>query len=444
MADDAAVLEAAVDTALDTTSTDTSTSVDDTAAHGTSEVIDDADSPQPGEVENLRGAELFRAVKEKFRKGEPLTPQEFRSMRAAIHIAGKADELTGGDLERFETERGIVSKLADEGDDGLTPEQILENTLDERNFWRGFDDKFQTGDASVIPQLFEANPASAAKLIVAGMDHLSQADNDVFSNYVARSAISYLSDQKIPLQFAILDTFLPEKSDNPATQRVIDAINSIRNAFQGLEGIANKKVEVKAGIQNQNQGNGKQTDDQSLTEREMRVTVKEWNAGARTANDTLSNDEMSRAASARKMQLTDAERSEIRAAVTDEFNARLAAKPEYGKAMQGFIKAGNQRAYADRAASEGKKLLPAIVQRHTNAVLDKRAQQKAQPAVKQTTGQQKSQTAQTGNLIQHLPKHPKLLGKRIDLGRTTFAMQQKNQGYLVGEKNLYQWPEFKA
>src|SRR6185437_6380855 len=404
MADEAAVLDtAAVDTALDTTSTDTSTSVDDSASQGSQEVIDNADSPQEGEVGHLRGAELFRAVKEKLRKGEALTPQEFRSIRAAIHIAGKADELTGGDLQRFEAERGIVSQLADEGDEGLTPEQILENTLGERNFWRGFDDKFQAADTSVVQQMFETNPASAAKLTIAGMDHLAQADNDVFSNYVAKSAISYLSDQRIPLQFAILDTFLPQQSNDPATQKVIDAINGIRQAFQGLESIASKKIEPKNGVQGQNPTNNDTSKEQSLSEREMRVTAAEWNRTARTSNDRLAFDEMGRAASARKMQLTEQEKAEIRAAVTEEFNTRLAAKSDYGRAMQGYLRSRNQRAYADRAASEGKKMLPAIVQRHTNAILDKRSQQKAAPAKQQGSAQQKTTQAAAkdgnGNLI---------------------------------------------
>ena len=80
MADDAAVLDAPVESsAIDTGSVDTSTDTSSAADAGTTDAIDSGDTPQSGETGHLRGAELYRAVKDKL-KASGLTPAEQRSL----------------------------------------------------------------------------------------------------------------------------------------------------------------------------------------------------------------------------------------------------------------------------------------------------------------------------------------------------------------------------
>ena len=436
-------IETDTSTSLDTgaTSTDTTGTVSD--ATGTADAIDDGDSPQAGETGDLHGPELYRSVKDKLKNGEKLSTAEIRSIRKAIWQANEAHKATDGNLEGFLKQREIFSRLSD-GDETLTPEQVVEQAIDFKNFWTSFDDKFQAGDASIVKQMAEANKDSFRALAPAVMDELSRVDNTRFSNYVARSAQSFLDSQGAAVNFAILNAFLPKIPDFPGKEQLVEAIQGIYGAYDGISKLASTKPEeIKVG--------GGQEDDKTASpapDRELDITRREWNLNAGRPNVELRDSEMVRAAQARKMTLTEQEKGEIKAAVRDEFESRLAANRKYGEAMQGYIRSGNRRAYEERATSEGKKMLPGIVQRQTNFILDKRSQQKPAAAAKPNGSATKTvaQPAKdaTGNLIQHLSAHPRTLGKRIDLNRTTHSMLERNRGYIVGEKPLYEWPQFRA
>lgn len=409
-------------------------------ASGNAEVIDNADSPQAGETGHLRGAELYRAVKEKLRNGEKLSAQEQRSIRNAIHIAAKADEVSGGDLTRFEAERQAYAQLALPGEESLAPEDLVETVRGDREQLQGILDDITSGAPRLIEELIADHPESFKSLVPQAMDRLAQLDNERFSNYVARSAVNYLQSAGLPVEFAVLDEFLPSVPDFPGKARLIQAIQRVYGAFNGLETIAAKQLPAptpkNAGA---DAGDGSKTDD--LTQREMNITRYEWNRTAGQPNVQLRDSEISRIAGSRKLTLTDAEKAEIKGAVKDEFEARLAANRRYGDAMQGYLRNGNQRAYNERAASEGKKLLPSIVARHTNAVLDKRTA----PKPTATAGSAKPQPAVTqtkdasGNLTQWLSGPPRSVGKQVDYMRTTNAMLQRNEAYLKGEKGLFKW-----
>src|SRR5215472_7009970 len=145
---DEAVLDApSVDTgAIDTGSTDTST-VTSTGAEDTStdtSTIDNGDSPQSGETGHLRGAELYRAVKEKLRAAG-LSPAEQRSLRNAIHIAAKADEASGGDFAAYQSQREAYSQLAFEGEETLTPEDLVATVRGDREQLQAILSDIQSG-----------------------------------------------------------------------------------------------------------------------------------------------------------------------------------------------------------------------------------------------------------------------------------------------------------
>ena len=424
------------------TSTDTSTTTD----QGSSDAIDNADSPSKGETGHLRGAELFKSVKEKLRNGEKLTPQEFRSIRNAVHIADKADRATGGDLEAFEKTQQIVSRLADDPEAGYTPEQIIESTLDERNFWREFDGKFEKGDPSLIEEMASANPESFQVLVPAAMDRFAQVNPEAFSAYVAKSTKGYLDGKQVPLQFAILQTFLPQMPDFPGKDRVVAAINEIYGAVQGLDEMAARPITPKKVEGTQQQSGGIDQRDERLQNKEMDLTRREWNQTTAPIGIQLRDSEIDRVASQQKVTLDDADKEKIRAAVKEEFDARCAANSKYGQAMRDYIRVGNRRAYQERAASEYKKLLPGITARHTQAFIDqKKAAATRKPAPAGTQQQQKplqganQRSGGSDNLVQWISGHPKTLGKQIDYSRTTNSMLLRNEAYLRGESGLKKW-----
>jgi hypothetical protein len=138
------------------------------------------------------------------------------------------------------------------------------------------------------------------------------------------------------------------------------------------------------------------------------------------------------------MQLTERERTQVLAAINEEYQTRLQASASYRNAMKGFVDANNRQAYMERAASEGKKLIPSIVQRHVNAVLDGRP--KNQP-VQKSNGTQKSVPVERRDAtgVTWLAASPNSMGMQIDLGRTTHRMLIDNTAYIKGKPGVYKW-----
>jgi hypothetical protein len=440
MADEAVGLmdAPAAETGADLGSTDTSTVTGNEASEG----IDQGDTPQPGETGHLRGAELYRSVKNKLRNGEPLTPAEQRSIRNSIHIAAKADEATGGDLNKFTAEREAYQQLAREGEESMPTEDLIQAVRADRDQLAGILADIESGAPRLVEELFNDHPESAKQLTTQAMDRLSRLDNERFSNYIARSASAYFNGQGIQVEFAVLDEFLPSLPDFPGKNRVIQAIQKVYQAVSGLETIASKKLD-NPGMQTAQPGAQNGDKGADIDRREQNITRYEWNKTAGNANITLRDSEMTRAAGTRKITLTEKEKTDIKSAVREEFETRLAANRRYGQSMQDYLKSGNRREYEKRAAAEGQKLLPSIVARHTNAVIDKRSTAKPAPtgtaAAAKPTGQQQPTKDGNGNLVQWLSGPPKSVGLQVDFNRQRPGMIAKGEAYIVGQKGLHKW-----
>src|SRR3984957_10985782 len=149
MADEAAVIDAPVETGAIDTDTSIDTSTGDT---GNTDTIDSSDSPASGETGHLRGAELYRAVKDKL-KASGLSAAEQRSLRNAIHIAAKADEATGGDLNKFTAEREAYAQLAREGEESFTPEDLIQTVRADRDQLAGILADIQSGAPKLVDEL---------------------------------------------------------------------------------------------------------------------------------------------------------------------------------------------------------------------------------------------------------------------------------------------------
>jgi hypothetical protein len=438
MADDAAVLDAPVESsAIDTGSVDTSTDTSSVTDAGTTDAIDSGDTPQSGETGHLRGAELYRAVKDKL-KASGLTPAEQRSLRNAIHIAAKADEATGGDLNRFTAEREAYQQLVREGEESLPTEDLIQTVKADRDQLAGIIADIQAGAPRLLQEMVEDNPESFKSLVPQAMDRLAELDNDRFSNYIARSAVSFMNAQGIPVEFAVLDEFLPSIPDFPGKNRVIQALQKVYKAFNSLETLASKQISTTSKPAAENGADvGQNNGDAGLSDR-----LEAWNARAGKPNEELNVSEMNRVASTRKVTLTDAEKKQIRASVAEEFNSRLAANRQYGQTMQGYLKSGNRREYEKRAAAEGQKLLPSIVARHTNAVIDKRTTAgTTKPATGTTKPAISSQPVKdgSGNLVQWISGPPKSVGLQVDHNRQRPGMMARGEAYIVGQKAVHKW-----
>lgn len=417
---------------LDTTSQDTS--VDTSADGGSADQVDNHDTPQEGETGHLRGAELYRAVKDKL-KSAGMTPQQIRSIRNAIHIAGKADEMTGGDLSRFDQERTAYESLRFPGEEAYTPEQVVEQVRADRQQLQDIFSDIQAGGDKMIEELITDSPESFQSMTVKAMDRFAQVNNEAFSTYVAKSAFGYLSNQQVPQQFALLDRFLPESSTDPATQIVIDAFKTIKTALTGLGSMAQKPLDIKKPTAQPQNGNGN-SQEQDLATREHNIRRMEWDNEAAPTNRTLRDTEIQEIVAARKTQLTEKERTEVLAAINEEFSTRISL---HKNVLKGYVDANNKRAYTDRVTSEGKKLLPSMVQRHVNAVIDKRPAGQTQQKPGQKPAQQSTEGKKDATGTVWISGSPASIGLQVDLSKTTHAMLSRNEAFIKGRSGLHKW-----
>jgi len=437
MADDVAVLDAPEISAEPSTDISTDTSSSDTGDTG------DNSGGEPsvvlGDVANLRGGELYRAVKDKLKE---LDPKLARSIRNAIHMADKVDRASGGDLDSFQKRAELVSRLSDGPETGQTPEQVIESTLAERAFWRDFDSKFETGDPGIIQQMAEVNPESFQKLITPAISKFAELNPEGYSAMIAQPMLSYFNQQEIPLQFQILKTFLPNMPDFAGKQNVIEALDRIYATMESLKPMAAKPIAPKSVEGQQKPSGGLDQREQTVQQRELMLQRREWDGETSRPGIELRDAEMTRIASSQKVTLTAQEQAKIKAAVNQEIEVRLAAQKSYGQAMRGYLESGNKKAYMDRARSEYQKLIPTATKRAVQDVIDARKANpvKTQPARQNANQNQPSRTQTQGDgLTKWLSGHPKAAGKQIDYSRTTNGMLLKKEAYLKGEKGMYKW-----
>jgi hypothetical protein len=394
-----------------------------------------------GEASSLRGAELYHAVKDSL-KG--LDPKLSRSIRNALHMADKANRFTNGDIDGIPKAFEALRSLADDPDGGYTPEQIVQSAIEERQFWRDFDDSFAKGDTKIIDMMVTENPDSFQKLVIPAIDKFAEMNPEGYSSLVARSTKGYFDESGMPIEFSIIDTFLPSMPDFPGKQRFVEALQKIWGVYDSIGKMASKPVGPKATAGAPENRGGLDQREESIAQREMMATKRDWDGNTQKPGLDMRESEITRVATQQKVTLTDADKQKIRDGVREELNARLAADSRYGQAMRGYLQAGNRKAYADRALSEYKKLIPGITRRHAQAVIDEK---KAKPAVRQPNAARPAAQRQTannggaagGNLVQWLPGHPRTIGKVVDLNRTTNAMLQRKEAYLKGDKNLSKW-----
>jgi hypothetical protein len=402
----------------------------------------DGGESTPQEGAEFRANELYRAVKEQLKSFDP---KHALAVRNAIFSAEKLREKIGGDLRAFEAAQAAYARLGDDASSGQTPEQIVEETIAERQFWRDFDDKFEKGDPALIPQMVEANPEAFQKLVLPALNKFAEMNPEGYSSIISQAAVGYLDSNQIPLMFQILDTFLPGMPDFPGKPQVLEAINRVYQSFEALRGMAGKPIAPKGGENGAQKSGGLDQREETLRAREHAATRSEWQAETERPGIELREQTMNRVAAAAKVTLTEAEKDKIRSAVREEINARCAADRRYGEAMRAYVDAANKKAYQDKAASMYKLHIPGATTRHTQAVIEERktapkpaANGNLQPKTA-TPAPRGTQPDGNGNLIQWISGHPRTLGKDVDYTRTTQGMLLRNEAYLKGERALYKW-----
>lgn len=421
------------------TDVDLGTLGDDVAAGAqTDDAVDDAAAPGGDDVNAVvrSTGDDWKTLKEVLKD----QPDLHKRVKAALHTAANLEKRFPDGIAAVENRLKLLSQLDDNPDDpeyvaGSTPiEDVISNTIAERGFWRGFDNAFQKADPAIVNQMVEANPEAFQKLIPQAMDRFSEMNPDGYSAYVCRAVAPFLESQQIPLHLALLARVLPEKSEDPGLQTVIDAVKAIRGTVETIQGTAKKPIEPAKGNA---AANPTQNPDETLESREIAVTNNEWLRELRPRSEKAMVDEVQRAYPGKRF--TPAEIAQVRKALTEEINARTGINAGYQTRIRGFLKAKNRASYLMTAEGEHKKIIHDAVKRAVDPVLAKRT--KAKPGIAtQQNGQrpQPASVATNGN-YRRIAKSPSQLGLAVDWSRTDNAMMAKETAYIKGEKQMVKW-----
>lgn len=381
--------------------------------------------------EQLKGSALWRETKANLDANKPLTPQQVAGIRKAIHRAEELDRRYPDGLNHLDSTFQAVQKLADSP--GATIEQVIEQTLQEKEYFREFDDLYTNGKAEFVDKLADADGAAFQQIAPAVFRKFAELNPDGFSSYVSQAVLNHFNSAEVPLQFQILRAFLPQLPESPATEQIKNACESIFGAFDALRQFASKPVtskDFKPQVAEQQTTN---QPDQGLD-----LTRREWNLSVQQEGMNLVLSEAQKAAG--KQQLSEKEKQKVVSLVAEEMDARLAVNKNYGEAMQGYLRNGNKAAYLQRIRSERKQIVPNAVRRAVEDVLAARPKAAPKQQAQNPAQPQRQQNGQfQGTEYRRIAGHPKTLGMVVDLNRTTQSMLLKKHAYIKGEQKPVQW-----
>lgn len=403
--------------------------------HGSSQQTDSS------AAQSQSGKDVYRAIKDTLRN----SPDHYKQVKTALHMMDDINRRFPDGIAKTAERLELISQLDDNPDDpehvsGSTPiEQVISNTIAERTFWRDYDNAFQEANPAVINQMVEANPESFQKLIPSAMDCFAELNPEGYSSYICKSVSNYLADNQIPLQLALLDRVLPQTSDDPGLQTVIEAFKAIKSVVSQIETSAKSPIQPKAAQQQQN---GR---DDSLESRERNILHDEWLRDIRPRSESFTVSEIQRMFP--KVKFTASEISEIKGKVRDELNARVAGNPGYQKKVTGFLKANNKTAYSMTVESEHKKIIGGDRGAAKRAVDDVLAKRKTAQGKKSAQGQTQQQERpgqsnaqqQNNSRFEYIAQSPTRLGLKVDFRRTSNDMLARNEAYIAGRTNPVKW-----
>jgi len=382
--------------------------------------------------ESLSGAPLWKSIKDSFQGKDPKTVAQ---VRKAIYDATEVGKRHPEGLKGIDAVLESVKRLSEDQEtpDAMPIDQVIEETLGERTFWREFDSAFQAGDTKVVGQMAEANPEAFQKIVPEALNKFAEMNPDGYSSIVAKAVVGYFHEQDLPLQFKLLDRIIPQSSDDPSVQQLIEGYAAIKKAFDGISAMANKPVasaEVKRAETQQQQP-------QNQEDATTRLRDIEWNATITPTSQSLMVTEAQKVLGSTK--LTADEIGKVRTAFREEINARVAINQPYQNALKAYLKANNKAQYTQRVQSEHKKIIQGAAKRIVGDVIAERKGKPVASAAKPSF-QKTNLSHEVGELkFERIAGAPQTQNLKVDLTRTPQSMLVKSQAYIVGRKNPVTW-----
>lgn len=415
---------------------------------GAEDILDGAESQTEGEqAGDLKGSKLWRDVNTKLTAGEKLTPKEMAAIRRSIHFEHNHQQKYPNGVQELESTREAIQPLLE--DETMPIGDAIQQIAQERTYFRELDSLFTAGKPEFVAKMADASPESFLELAPTVFQKFSEMNNEGFSSYVTGSVLSYMTGQKVPLQYEVLRTFLPQiqqiAESNPnlamggVVHQIVGAFNSLYKTQLNLEALAAKPINKPFTAKTEDK---QETGDANTLQ--MENNALKWDREA--DGEALSFIGKEAAKQAGKTALTTKEMSTVRAKVSEELDARLSMNKQYVSAMKGYLTNGNRTAYLQRLKSERLKILPGAIRRAVADVSDSR------PRVSRPTSDQSATTPRRNgapnsvttkvnvsdpNAFRRISAYPK--GK-IDRIRTTQKMLNEGKAYLIDEERPVMGP----
>jgi hypothetical protein len=431
MADEAAVLDAPVEESVDTL-----VETDGGAQNDADVDVNAAESTEDGGA--LKGSKLWRDVNTKLTAGEKLTPKEMAAIRRSIHFEHNHQQKYPNGVQELESTREAIQPLLE--DETMPIGDAIQQIAQERSYFRELDSLFTAGKPEFVAKMADASPESFLELAPTVFQKFSEMNNEGFSSYVTGSVLSYMAGQKVPLQYEVLRTFLPQMPDFPGKDQIIGAVNALYKTQLSLEALAAKPINKPFTAKTED----KPAESGDANTLQMENNALKWDREA--DGEALSYISKEAAKLAGKTPLTPKEMIKVRAKISDELDARLSMNKKYGQVMRGYLQNGNRVAYLQRLKSERLKILSGAIRRAVADVSESRPKvQKTASTVtpngKPTNNVQTKVNVADPNNFRRISAYPKGL---IDHNRTTQKMLIEGRAYLKNEERPVTWARAKT
>lgn len=424
MADEAAVIEAPPEIEAPAIAED---AVESTPTEETTQ-----EATESTEGEGLRGSALWREVKSATQANKPLTPQQLSALNKVIHKAQALDTKYPDGLTSLDGAMSAVRQLSE--DQSLPIADVIQQTIQERNYFREFDSLFTSGKPEFVQKLADASPEAFQNIAPSVFRKYAEVNPDGYATYVSQAVVQHMNSAGVPTHFQVLEAFWPQIPDFPGKQQFQKALASVMGWTDTLTQLAGRKIEQKA-LPQPEAGPDRES---QLAEREQSIMVTEWNSSLRDQSTSYTLSEIDKAAGTRK--LTEKERQDALTKAKEEYTARVQGNRGLTDTLNGYVRAKNKGSFTQRIESEQKKLIPGAARRAVDDVLA--ARPKAAPRAEGVTLPKKTAAPE----LQGAPQarwigegHPKTKGLEVDLNRTTQPMLIKRQAYLKGQAGLVTW-----
>jgi hypothetical protein len=424
-----AVLDAPVEDVVEESLVDT--------ADGAGEADGEGDAGLAEQTGDLKGSKLWRDVNTKLTAGEKLTPKEMAAIRRSIHFEHNHQQKYPNGVQELESTREAIQPLLE--DETMPIGDAIQQIAQERTYFRELDSLFTAGKPEFVAKMADASPESFLELAPTVFQKFSEMNNEGFSSYVTGSVLSYMAGQKVPLQYEVLRTFLPQMPDFPGKDQIIGAVNALYKTQTNLEALAAKPINKPFTAKTEDKP---ETGDSNTLQ--MENNALKWDREA--DGEALSFIGKEAAKLAGKTALSTKEMTTVRAKVSEELDARLSMNKQYVSAMKGYLTNGNRTAYLQRLKSERLKILPGAIRRAVADISDSRPKV-AKTASTVTPNGKPQNNVQTKvnvadpNNFRRISAYPKGL---IDHNRTTQKMLIEGRAYLKNEERPVTWSRAKT